>query len=94
MTNYEDVKSRFPDFNYASQGYEYGYDFAVEADPSVKLQGEMDIMSESPKYYLTNSTSLVPQNSCFRYIQFCRDSYPKRDMWVTIVEHSILVENV
>jgi len=93
VTNYEDVKSRFSDFNYYSQGYEYGYDFAVEADPSVKLQVEMDIMSESPLCYLTNTTSLVPQNSSFHYVQLCRDTYPKGDVRVTIWELSVFMEH-
>jgi len=93
VTNYEDVKSRFPDFNDYSQGYEYGYDFAVEADPSVKLQVEMDIMSESPQCYLANTTSLVPQNSSFHYVQLCRETYPKGDVKVTIWELSVLMEN-
>lgn len=92
-TNYDDVKSRFPDFNYDSQGYEYGYDFAVEADPSVKLHLEMDIMSEPPQCYLTNTTSLVPQNSSFHYVQLCRGMYPKGDVKVTIWELSVLMEN-
>jgi len=90
---YDDVKSRFPDFNYDAQGSEYGYDFAVEADPSVKLFAEMDIMSESPQCYLTNTTSLVPQNSYFHYVQLCRDTYPKGDVKVTIWELSVLMEN-
>jgi hypothetical protein len=37
-------------------------DLAVEADLSVKLNAELDIMSEFPQGYLTNTTSLVPQN--------------------------------
>jgi len=87
------VKSRFPDFNDYSQGYEYGYDFAVETEPSVKLQAEMDIMSETPQCYLTDSTSLVPQNSSFHYVQLCRDTYPKGHVRVTIRELSVLMEN-
>ena len=90
---YADVESTFPDFNYDSQGHEYGCDFAVEADPSVKLHAEMDIMSESPKCYLTNATSLVPQNSSFHYVQLCRDTYPKGNVRVTIRELSVLMEN-
>jgi len=92
-TNFEAVKSSFPDPNYDSQGYEYGYDFAVEADPSVKLYVEMDIMSESPQCYLTNSTSLVPQNSSVHYVQLCRDAYPKGNVKATIWELSVLMED-
>ena len=92
VTNH-DVTSRFPDFNFISQDYEYGDDLAVEADLSVKLHVEMDIMSESPLCYLTNTTSLVPQNSSFHYVQLCRDTYPKGDVRVQIRELSVLMEN-
>jgi len=92
-TNYEDMKSRYPVFNDDSQGYEYGYDFAVEANPSVKMYVEMDIMSESPQCYLTNTTSLVPQNSSIHYVQLCRDMYPRGDVKVTIWELSVLMED-
>jgi len=92
--NYEDMKSRFPDFyNYDSQGYEYGYEFAVETDPSVKLHVEMDIMSELPICYLSNTTSNVPQKSSFHFVELCKDMYPKGDVKVTISELSVLMEN-
>ena len=77
-----------------SQGFEYGYDFAVEADPSVKVQVEMDIMSESPVCGLSNSASFVPESSSLHYVQLCRDEYPKGNVRVTIRELSILVEDV
>ena len=93
VTNHDDVTSRFPDFNYDSQGYEYGHDLAVEADPSVKLHVEMDIMSESPLFYLTNTTLLVPQTPSLHYVQLCRDTYPKGDVKVTIWELSVWMEN-
>jgi hypothetical protein len=93
VTNHDDVTSMFPDFNFISQGYEYGDDLAVEADFSVKLNAELDIMSESPQCYLTNTTSLVPQNSSFHYIELCRDTYLKGDVRVTIRELSVLTEN-
>jgi hypothetical protein len=93
VTNHDDATSMFPDFNFISQGYEYGDDLAVEADFSVKLNAELDIMSESPQCYLTNTTSLVPQNSSFHYIELCRDTYLKGDVRVTIRELSVLTEN-
>jgi hypothetical protein len=93
VTNHADVTSRFPDFNLVSQGYEYGDDLAVEAGLSVKLNAELDIMSEFPQGYLTNTTSLVPQNSSFHYVQLCRDTYPKGNVRVTIRELSVLMEN-
>ena len=77
-----------------SQGFQYGYDFAVEANPSVKMQVEMDIMSESPVCGLSNSASFVPESSSLHYVQLCRDEYPKGNVRVTIRELSILVEDV
>lgn len=61
ITNH-DVTLMFLDFNFISQGYEYGDDLAVEADLSVKLNAELDIMSKFPQGYLTNTASLMPQN--------------------------------
>lgn len=61
ITNH-DVTLMFLDFNFISQGYEYGNDLAVEADLSVKLNAELDIMSKFPQGYLTNTASLMPQN--------------------------------
>jgi hypothetical protein len=90
--NYDDMKN--PDFLFGSQGFEYGYDFTVEADPSVKMHAEMDIMSESPVCAPSNNTSLVPESSSLHYFQLCRDEYPKGNVKVTIRELSILVENI
>ena len=89
--SYEDIKS--PRFIDGSQGYEYGYDFAVEADPSVKMQVEMDIMSESPTCWLNNSMSNVPERHSIHYIQLCRGEYPTGNVRVTIRELSVLLEN-
>lgn len=61
ITNH-DVTLMFLDFNFISQGYEYGNDLAVEADLSVKLNAALDIMSKFPQGYLTNTASLMPQN--------------------------------
>ena len=74
VVNHDDVISRFPDFNFISQGCEYGDDLAVEAGLSVKLNAELDIMSELLTGYLTNTTSLVLQNSSFHYVQLCKES--------------------
>jgi hypothetical protein len=89
--SYEDIKS--PRFIDGSQGYEFGYDFAVEADPSVKMQVEMDIMLESPTCWLSNSMSNVPERSSIHYIQLCRGEYPTGNVRVTIRELSVLLEN-
>lgn len=90
--NFDDINT--PNFLMGSQGFEYGYDFAVEADPSVKMQVEMDIMSESPVCGLSNSASFVPESSSLHYVQLCRDEYPKGNVRVTIRELSILIEDV
>lgn len=42
--SFEDIQSSL--FIDGSQGFEYGYDFAIEADPSVKVHVWMDIMSQ------------------------------------------------
>jgi hypothetical protein len=89
--NFDDIKT--PDYILGSQGYEYGYEFIVNADPSVKMHVEMDIMSEAPVCWLTNSASFVPDSSSIHYIQLCRDEYPKGNVRVTLRELSILVEN-
>jgi hypothetical protein len=90
--SYDDIKT--PDFLLGSQGFEYGYDFAVETDPSVKMQTEMDIMSEFPVCGLSNTASLVPESSSLHYIQLCRDEYPKGNVKVTIRELSVLVDSI
>jgi len=92
-TTYDDVKSKTFDFNFISQGFEYGYDFAVEADPSSKMQVEMDIISESPVCGLSNTVSLIPDSSSLHYVQLCRDDYPNGNVRVVIRELSVLIEN-
>ncbi len=93
VTNHDDVTSTFSDFNFIAQGDDYGDYLPREADLSVKLNAELDIMSEFPEGYLTNTTSLVPQNSSFHYVQLCRDTYPKGGVRVQIRELSVLMEN-
>lgn len=89
--SFADIQS--PRFIDGSQGYDYGYDFAVEAHPSVKMWVEMDIMSESPGCWLSNSMSSVPESSSIHYVQLCRGGYPAGDVRVTIRELSVLLEN-
>ena len=91
-TTYAEVKSKNPDFS-ASQGYEYGYDFTVETDPSVKMLMTMDILSETPACWLDNSTSIEPKSSTIHFIQLCRAGYPSGDVRVNIHELSVLVQN-
>jgi len=89
---WDDVKT--PDFIDGSQGYEYGYQFTVESDPSVKMSAEMDIMSESPMCGMTMKLpSYHPSSSSLQYTQLCRDAFPTGQVKVTIWELSILLEN-
>lgn len=89
--SFDDI--RYLNFIDGSQGFEYGYDFLVEADPSVKMLVAMDIMSEDPPCWVSNQASHVPESSSLHYVQLCRDTYPKEDVRVTIRELSVLVEN-
>lgn len=89
--SYDDIAS--PRFIDGSQGYEFGYDFAVETDPSVKMQVEMGIMSESPNCWLNNQMSNIPEGSSIHYIQLCRGGYPTGNVRVTIRELAVLLEN-
>jgi hypothetical protein len=89
--SFDDIKT--PDFIDGSQGYEFGYQFAVESNPSVKMDIWMDIISESPLCGFAITTSFVPSSSSLRFTQLCRDGYPKGLVKVTIGELSVLLEN-
>jgi hypothetical protein len=89
---WDDVK--MPDFIDGSQGYEYGYQFTVESDPSLRMSAEMDIMSESPMCGMTIGTPFIPDSSSLLYTQLCRDTYPSGLVKVTIRELSVLIENI
>jgi hypothetical protein len=82
-----------PSYIDGSQGYDFGYQFAVESDPSVKMSAEMDIMSESPMCGLTVGSPFIPSGSSLQYTQLCRDTYPSGLVKVTIRELAILMEN-
>jgi hypothetical protein len=88
---WEDVQE--PSFIDGSQGYDFGYQFAVEFPPSVKMNAEMDIMSESPMCGITVGAPFLPEGSSILYTQLCRDTYPSGLVKVTIRELSILIEN-
>lgn len=89
--NWADIET--PNFLNGSQGYEYGYEFSLETDPSIRMLMRMDIMSESPMCWLSNAQSIMPDSSSIRYTELCRDTYPKGNVRVTIAELSILVNN-
>ena len=76
-----------------SQGFEYGYQFTVESDPSVKMVTEMDIMSESPMCGYPVGAPFYPESSSLLYTNLCRDTYPSGQVKVTIREFSVLMEN-
>ncbi len=92
-TTYDEFAAKHPDFNLISQGYLYGYDFALEADPSVKILVEMDIMAESPACWLSNSSSLEPESNSILYLKLCRDQYPKGNVKVQLWQLAVLQEN-
>lgn len=89
--NWDEVKT--PSYIDGSQGYEYGYMFTVETDPSIKFSTEMDIMFESPLCRETNGNSLIPTGSTQHYAQLCRNAYPNGQVKVQIWQLAVLVEN-
>ena len=89
--SFKDIDAlNFPD---GSQGFEYGYDFMVEGDPSIKMQPLMDILSDSPVCYLSNGDMTQPTSTPLHFIQLCRDTYPKGTVKVNIWQLSVLVED-
>lgn len=88
---WDDVKE--PDYVDGSQGYDYGYQFAVEFEPTLKMSAEMDIMSESPMCGLPVGAPFQPESSTLLYTQLCRDMYPSGQVKVTIREMAVLIEN-
>ena len=91
-TTYAEYKVQAPDFP-ESQGYEYGYDFSVETDPSVNMQVAMDIMSENPICGIDNSNPFAAYTSSLHFIQLCREKYPAGIVRVNIRELAVLMEN-
>jgi hypothetical protein len=91
-TTYDELKSKYPDM-YDSQGFEYGFDFLVDGNPSLKTQVEMDIISESPVCAPMNIIPLVPDTSSHHYTLLCREAFPKGDVRVNVWQLSTLVEN-
>jgi len=91
--NYDDIKTPELEAAFGSQGFEYGYDFSVETDPSVKFQVLMDIMSETYVCAMMNGYSINPDSSSLHSVQLCRDTYPKGEIVVRLLQLSVLMEN-
>jgi hypothetical protein len=78
-----------PSFILGSQGFEYGYQFVVESDPSLGLSVAMDIAADN--CWLSDVKSMLP--SQVLYTQLCTDEYPRGLVTVTIREMSITLED-
>jgi hypothetical protein len=78
-----------PNYIDGSQGYNYGYQFVVEADPSFGLSIEMDIRADN--CWLTDVKKIEP--SPLLYTQLCRDGYPTGQILVTIREMSVTMKD-
>ena len=74
-----------------SQGYEYGYQFIVAADPSLELSVEMDIHSDAYQCWLTDVNKVETQP--LLYTQLCKGGYPTGQIYVTIREMSITLND-
>lgn len=72
-----------------SQGYEYGYQFTIEADPSLDMIVEMDIMKGD--CWLYDIKKIEP--SPLLYTQLCKDLYPNGQIPITIHEMSITLND-
>ncbi|MBE0670769.1 MAG: DUF4179 domain-containing protein [Anaerolineales bacterium] len=70
-----------------SQGYDYGYQFIVEANPALELIAEMDIHGDEYQCWLTDVNKVETQPLI--YTQLCKNGYPEGQVAVTIREMSI-----
>ncbi len=78
-----------PNFIDGSQGYDYGYQFTVEADPALGLSVEIDIQRDNCWLYDVKKIEPAP----VLYTQLCRDGYPTGEVLVTIREMSITLKD-
>ncbi|MBL8076367.1 MAG: DUF4179 domain-containing protein [Anaerolineales bacterium] len=83
---FDDLPNR-QSFIDGSQGYDYGYQFIVEADPALELTAEMDIHADEAQCWLSDVNKVETQP--LLYTQLCRNGYPKGGVAVTIREMSI-----
>ncbi len=89
-SNYDNV-AKIHDYVDGSQGYEYGYQFIVAADPSLELVVEMDIRSDEYQCWLSDVNKVKTQP--LLYTQLCKNGYPKGQVSVTIREMSITLDD-
>jgi len=78
-----------PNFIDGSQGFDYGYQFTVEADPALGLSVEMDIQRDNCWLYDVKKVEPSP----LLYTQLCKDNYPTGEVSVTIREMSITIKD-
>lgn len=78
-----------PNYIDGSQGFDYGYQFNVTADPSLGLSVEMDIRAE--QCWLTDVKR--DESSPLLYTQLCKGDYPKGAISVVIREMSITLKD-
>ena len=86
---WEDVAE--PSYIVGSQGYEYGYQFAIEGDPQVKMSLSLDLASEACGLWVVSPA--LPQGSSLRYTELCREAFPAGEVHATVRELSVLVED-
>lgn len=86
---WDDVKE--PSYIDGSQGFDYGYQFAMETDPSIKMNAELDIMVETCG--LMVGVPFHPESSSMLVAQLCRDGYPKGPVTALIREVAVLLED-
>lgn len=89
-SNFDDV-AKVHDYIDGPQGYEYGYQFMVAADPSLELLVEMDIRGDEYQCWLSDVNKVETQP--LLYTQLCKNGYPKGQVSVTILEMSIVLDD-
>ena len=74
-----------------SQGYDYGYQFAIQGNPQVKMSVDLDLLTD--KCGLWVKTPPAPESSDSVYTSLCREAYPTGEVAVIVRELSVLIED-
>lgn len=74
-----------------SQGFEYGYQFAIQGDPRAKMSVDLDLLSD--KCGLWVKTPSRPEGSDSLYTSLCREAYPTGEVAAIVRELSVLIED-